>query len=69
MSSTHTDEKVQVESQHEAQQGTTLVMPAELAALTPEEYEKLGKKATWKVDALVMPGVCIFYHIVHTFLY
>jgi hypothetical protein len=31
-------------------------MPASLRALTPEERTKLGRKATFKIDIIVMPS-------------
>ncbi|CAI0649203.1 unnamed protein product [Colletotrichum noveboracense] len=33
----------------------TLIMPASLAALSQEDYEKIGKKATLKMDMVIMP--------------
>lgn len=33
----------------------TLIMPASLAALSQEDYEKVGKKATLKMDMVIMP--------------
>lgn len=32
-----------------------LKRPANLAALSDEEYEKMGKRATWKMDRVIMP--------------
>lgn len=36
-------------------------MPATLAALSAEEYEKLGKKATYKLDLVIMPILVVMY--------
>ena len=38
-----------------------LVMPAELSALSEAEYNALGKRATWKMDIVIMPCVVIMY--------
>lgn len=38
-----------------------LEMPAELAALSAEEYEKIKKSATRKLDLLIMPPVVLMY--------
>ncbi len=35
------------------------VMPASLASLTPEEYATVGRKATLKIDILIMPAMII----------
>ncbi|KAL1953774.1 hypothetical protein VTO42DRAFT_2271 [Malbranchea cinnamomea] len=37
------------------------VMPPQLAALSKEEYAKLGKRATWKMDLVIMPCMVIMY--------
>ncbi|TDZ19992.1 putative transporter [Colletotrichum orbiculare MAFF 240422] len=39
----------------------TLVMPVSLAALSKEDYDKLGKKATLKMDLVIMPIMVIMY--------
>ncbi|KAI8295076.1 putative transporter [Colletotrichum sp. SAR 10_98] len=39
----------------------TLIMPASLAALSQEDYEKVGKKATLKMDMVIMPIMVIMY--------
>ncbi|KAF8896934.1 putative pantothenate transporter [Mucidula mucida] len=36
-------------------------MPASLASLTPEEYATVGRKATLKIDILIMPAMIIMY--------
>lgn len=36
-----------------------LMRPARLAALSEEEYETMGKKATWKMDIVIMPIMTI----------
>lgn len=60
--SVHTDEKSDIDSKTEQQnQLHTVPMPEDLAALSTEEYDAAGKRATRKVDVLVMPGVCILY--------
>ena len=38
-----------------------LIRPANLAILTEDEYNKLGKKATWKMDIVIMPIITIMY--------
>jgi hypothetical protein len=38
-----------------------LEMPAELAALSEEEYEKVKKSAIWKLDLRIMPPVVLMY--------
>lgn len=55
-------EKFGVASEHEMvdQEETRdatgqLKRPANLAALSDEEYEKMGRKATWKMDRVIMP--------------
>ena len=45
-----------VDKQHlQGQHGPALEMPASLAALSPSEYERIGKKATLKMDCIIMP--------------
>lgn len=36
-----------------------LMKPASLAALSEDEYEKMGKRATWKMDIVIMPIMTI----------
>ena len=36
-------------------------MPASLKALSPEEYRKVGIKATFKIDIIVMPILMMMY--------
>ncbi|GAP88183.1 putative nicotinamide mononucleotide permease [Rosellinia necatrix] len=38
-----------------------LLMPANLAALSEDEYKKLGKRATLKMDFVIMPSLVIMY--------
>ncbi|KAH7347527.1 major facilitator superfamily domain-containing protein [Plectosphaerella cucumerina] len=38
-----------------------MVMPAGLAALSAEDYEKLGKRATYKMDLIIMPILVVMY--------
>ena len=38
-----------------------LVRPPSLAILTDDEYNQLGKKATWKMDLIIMPVITIMY--------
>ncbi|KAI1421909.1 nicotinamide mononucleotide permease [Xylaria sp. FL1777] len=38
-----------------------LLMPANLAALSEDEYKKLGKRATLKMDLVIMPILVIMY--------
>lgn len=38
-----------------------VVMPQSLASLTPDEYRKLGRKATLKMDLAIMPIMVIMY--------
>lgn len=38
-----------------------LNMPASLAALSTEEYDKMGKKATLKMDMVIMPIMVTMY--------
>ena len=38
-----------------------LVLPANLAALSDDEYKKLGKRATLKMDLIIMPVITIMY--------
>ncbi|KAH7324947.1 major facilitator superfamily domain-containing protein [Stachybotrys elegans] len=40
---------------------TNLVMPASLAALSSDEYQKLGKRATLKMDLVIMPILVVMY--------
>lgn len=44
-----------------SQHGGNLIMPASLAALSQEEYERIGKKATLKMDLVIMPIMVIMY--------
>lgn len=44
-----------------SQHGGNLIMPASLAALSQEEYERVGKKATLKMDLVIMPIMVIMY--------
>ncbi|KAJ3575518.1 hypothetical protein NPX13_g4006 [Xylaria arbuscula] len=44
-----------------AQDDGGLTMPASLAALSEDEYKKLGKKATLKMDCVIMPILVIMY--------
>ncbi|KAL0764891.1 hypothetical protein CaCOL14_012697 [Colletotrichum acutatum] len=44
-----------------SQHGGNLMMPASLAALSQEEYERTGKKATLKMDLVIMPIMVIMY--------
>lgn len=37
------------------------VMPAGLAALSQEEYDRLGRRATLKMDLIIMPIMVIMY--------
>lgn len=34
-------------------------MPASLAGLSTEDYARLGKKATFKIDMLIMPAIIV----------
>jgi hypothetical protein len=38
-----------------------IIMPEELASLSDEDREKLGKKATFKMDIVIMPVLVIMY--------
>lgn len=38
-----------------------LTMPASLAALNEDEYKKLGKRATLKMDCVIMPILVVMY--------
>lgn len=38
-----------------------LIRPANLAVLSEEDYLKLGKRATFKMDLVIMPCVTIMY--------
>jgi hypothetical protein len=40
---------------------TDLVMPARLAALSSDEYQKLGKRSTLKMDLVIMPILVVMY--------
>ncbi|KXH54183.1 TNA1 is necessary for nicotinic acid import into the cell [Colletotrichum salicis] len=44
-----------------SQHGDNLIMPASLASLGQEEYERVGKKATLKMDMVIMPIMVIMY--------
>ncbi|KAI0803761.1 nicotinamide mononucleotide permease [Xylaria sp. FL0064] len=41
--------------------GAAPVMPANLAALSEDEYRKLGKRATLKMDFVIMPSLVIMF--------
>lgn len=38
-----------------------LIRPANLAALSDDEYNKLGRRATLKMDLIIMPVITIMY--------
>lgn len=64
----HTPKRPSVVSQNEnidqekhRDQTGHLVTPPNLAALTEDEYNKLGKRATWKMDIIIMPIMTIMY--------
>lgn len=38
-----------------------LTMPASLAVLSEDEYQRLGRKATLKMDLIIMPIMVIMY--------
>lgn len=38
-----------------------LIRPTNLAALSEDEYIKLGKQATWKMDIVIMPIITVMY--------
>ncbi|KAI0017566.1 nicotinamide mononucleotide permease [Xylariomycetidae sp. FL0641] len=41
--------------------GSNLVMPSNLAVLSEDEYKQLGRKATLKMDIIIMPILTIMY--------
>ena len=56
------DESEQVENaKHNLTYDGQLVMPVNLAALSDDEYKKLGRKATLKMDLVIMPILVIMY--------
>lgn len=42
-------------------QAGPIIRPASLAALSEQEYDKLGKSATFKMDLVIMPCLVIMY--------
>jgi len=50
-----------VDQEKHRDQSGHLVAPANLAALSEDEYQKLGKRATWKMDIIIMPIMTIMY--------
>ncbi|KAI2626737.1 nicotinamide mononucleotide permease [Hypoxylon sp. NC1633] len=58
---THSAERVEeIKAEHQTVVGQ-LVMPSSLAALSEAEYNRLGKKATLKMDMTIMPILVIMY--------
>ncbi|OLN96662.1 putative transporter C1002.16c-like protein 2 [Colletotrichum chlorophyti] len=58
----HSSDQVEdVNAEKLSTHGGALIMPASLAALSQEEYDKLGKKATLKMDLVIMPIMVIMY--------
>lgn len=56
------DEPEQLEiAKHDVPYDGQLAMPPNLAALSDEEYRKLGRKATLKMDLVIMPILVIMY--------
>lgn len=54
-------EQVEIVKQDGGQNGAVPVMPASLAALSQDEYNRLSRKATWKMDIIIMPVLTIMY--------
>lgn len=54
-------EQVEVVKQNDEQHGAALVMPASLAALSQDEYNRISRKATLKMDMIIMPVMTIMY--------
>jgi hypothetical protein len=55
------DEKRKESFEESVNHAGALVIPASLAALSPDELAKIGRKATLKIDLLIMPAVIIMY--------
>ncbi|KAJ0135897.1 High-affinity nicotinic acid transporter [Colletotrichum tanaceti] len=55
------DQVEDIGTDKQSSHGGNLVMPASLAALGQEEYEKMGKRATLKMDMVIMPIMVIMY--------
>ncbi|POR32772.1 TNA1 is necessary for nicotinic acid import into the cell [Tolypocladium paradoxum] len=54
-------EDLKFDGQHGQHGQHGLAMPGDLAGLSDEEYAKLGKKATLKMDLIIMPIMVIMY--------
>ncbi len=54
-------EQVEAVKQQDEQNGFAPVMPASLAALSQDEYSRISRKATLKMDIVIMPIMTIMY--------
>ncbi|KAK6223851.1 hypothetical protein QIS74_03795 [Colletotrichum tabaci] len=55
------DQVEDISAEKQGSHAGNLIMPASLAALGQEEYEKVGKRATLKMDMVIMPIMVIMY--------
>lgn len=55
------DQVEDISAEKQSSHAGNLIMPASLAALGKEEYEKVGKRATLKMDMVIMPIMVIMY--------
>lgn len=62
----HRESYVDDLSKSPSQTDDFLLMPASLQNLSEAEYDSLGRKATWKIDRVVMPILIVMYMYVYS---
>lgn len=48
-------------AEDDMENGSSNGMPEILRRLSPEEYKKVGHKATWKMDVIILPCLMLMY--------